>query len=317
MKAKLSQNHPDANREAVIARLDAQPGDDARAVAALMRERSTRHARRLTWTSISPASTRSCAAPRRHRPRGRDANSRARRRRHPARAPRRGARNARRRTARARRPGARLDRRRRAPTPIACARRSKRSPPASRCTSSSTTPAARRAARRNGARRRVRTRVPPAPARQPGARAGRAAGHAGRALGPHRQRHLDVGEGTHRRPGRVQHDPRRGGELGQDARDRTRRRTASPSTTCCPVTRARSGSTRSCTTARRPPARPKTPIAKGMLATVPAGRFAEAAELGAVDRLPLFARPRATSTASTCRSTAAAPSPCKLHRACA
>ena len=37
LKAKLSQNHPDANREAVIARLDAQPSDDSRAVAAMMR----------------------------------------------------------------------------------------------------------------------------------------------------------------------------------------------------------------------------------------------------------------------------------------
>ena len=37
MKAKLSQNHPEANRHAVIARLDALPGDNEREVAARMR----------------------------------------------------------------------------------------------------------------------------------------------------------------------------------------------------------------------------------------------------------------------------------------
>ena len=37
MKAKLSQNHPDANRDAVIARLSAHPGDHERAVAHRMR----------------------------------------------------------------------------------------------------------------------------------------------------------------------------------------------------------------------------------------------------------------------------------------
>lgn len=39
LKFKLSQNHPEANRRAVIAALDAQPGDDAREIAALMRAR--------------------------------------------------------------------------------------------------------------------------------------------------------------------------------------------------------------------------------------------------------------------------------------
>ncbi len=38
VKAKLSQNHPDANREAVIARLGAQTSDTARAVSRLMHE---------------------------------------------------------------------------------------------------------------------------------------------------------------------------------------------------------------------------------------------------------------------------------------
>ena len=38
IKAKLSQNHPAANREAVIARFEAQPSDDARALARLMRD---------------------------------------------------------------------------------------------------------------------------------------------------------------------------------------------------------------------------------------------------------------------------------------
>jgi predicted FMN-binding regulatory protein PaiB len=38
MKAKLSQNHPDANREAVIARLSEHAADKERAVAALMRD---------------------------------------------------------------------------------------------------------------------------------------------------------------------------------------------------------------------------------------------------------------------------------------
>jgi len=38
LKAKLSQNHPDANRHAVIARLSAQSTDNARAVAHWMRE---------------------------------------------------------------------------------------------------------------------------------------------------------------------------------------------------------------------------------------------------------------------------------------
>lgn len=38
-KFKLNQNHPQANREAVADALGAQAGDDARAVAALMRER--------------------------------------------------------------------------------------------------------------------------------------------------------------------------------------------------------------------------------------------------------------------------------------
>ena len=38
LKAKLNQNHPDANREAVIAALAAQSTDDARAVAHWMRE---------------------------------------------------------------------------------------------------------------------------------------------------------------------------------------------------------------------------------------------------------------------------------------
>ena len=38
LKAKLSQNHPDANRHAVIARLSAQSTDHARAVARWMRE---------------------------------------------------------------------------------------------------------------------------------------------------------------------------------------------------------------------------------------------------------------------------------------
>jgi transcriptional regulator len=37
LKAKLSQNHPDANREAVIAQLDAQASDASRTVARLMR----------------------------------------------------------------------------------------------------------------------------------------------------------------------------------------------------------------------------------------------------------------------------------------
>ncbi|BCT93969.1 hypothetical protein LYSHEL_29960 [Lysobacter helvus] len=37
LKAKLSQNHPDANREAVIAQLGAQTSDASRAVARLMR----------------------------------------------------------------------------------------------------------------------------------------------------------------------------------------------------------------------------------------------------------------------------------------
>jgi transcriptional regulator len=36
LKAKLSQNHPDPNREAVIAKLGAQTSDDARGTAALM-----------------------------------------------------------------------------------------------------------------------------------------------------------------------------------------------------------------------------------------------------------------------------------------
>ena len=39
LKYKLSQNHPEPNRRAVIAALDAQSGDDARAIAALMRAR--------------------------------------------------------------------------------------------------------------------------------------------------------------------------------------------------------------------------------------------------------------------------------------
>lgn len=39
LKYKLSQNHPEPNRRAVIAALDSQPGDDARAIAALMRAR--------------------------------------------------------------------------------------------------------------------------------------------------------------------------------------------------------------------------------------------------------------------------------------
>lgn len=38
LKAKLGQNHPDANRRAVIARLSTQSTDDARAVAQWMRE---------------------------------------------------------------------------------------------------------------------------------------------------------------------------------------------------------------------------------------------------------------------------------------
>lgn len=38
LKAKLSQNHPDANREAVIARLGAQASDNARAISRLMRD---------------------------------------------------------------------------------------------------------------------------------------------------------------------------------------------------------------------------------------------------------------------------------------
>jgi transcriptional regulator len=38
IKAKLSQNHPAANREAVIANFEAQPSDDARALARLMRD---------------------------------------------------------------------------------------------------------------------------------------------------------------------------------------------------------------------------------------------------------------------------------------
>ena len=36
MKAKLSQNHPRANRDAVIARLAARRDDDARDIARLM-----------------------------------------------------------------------------------------------------------------------------------------------------------------------------------------------------------------------------------------------------------------------------------------
>ena len=47
LKAKLSQNHPDANREAVIAKLGAQSTDDARATAALMHAAlAASHARR-------------------------------------------------------------------------------------------------------------------------------------------------------------------------------------------------------------------------------------------------------------------------------
>ncbi|GAA4865225.1 FMN-binding negative transcriptional regulator [Luteimonas vadosa] len=40
LKAKLNQNHPESNRRAVVAALEAQEGDDARAVAALMRART-------------------------------------------------------------------------------------------------------------------------------------------------------------------------------------------------------------------------------------------------------------------------------------
>ena len=207
----------------------------------------------------------------------------ARRRRHRARAPRRCARSDSPTICRAqRRPGARLDRRRRARH--RCAARTGRGARRGQARADPRQQHRRPAGRpgRDAAReRRLRTRVPPAPARQPGAGAGRAAGHARRALGPHRQRHLDLGEGTDRRPGRVEHDPRRGRQLGQDARDRTRRATASPSTTCCRATRARSASNRSSPTAPRRPARPRDAIAKGMLATVPAGRFAEAAEIAA------------------------------------
>jgi transcriptional regulator len=38
LKAKLSQNHPDANRLSAIAHLDAQPSDNARDIARLMRD---------------------------------------------------------------------------------------------------------------------------------------------------------------------------------------------------------------------------------------------------------------------------------------
>ncbi|QDH69966.1 FMN-binding negative transcriptional regulator [Lysobacter alkalisoli] len=41
LKLKLNQNHPVANRAAVIAGLERQPGDDNHAVAMLMRERMT------------------------------------------------------------------------------------------------------------------------------------------------------------------------------------------------------------------------------------------------------------------------------------
>jgi transcriptional regulator len=40
LKAKLNQNHPEANRRAVIAALQAQEGDDARAIAAMMQART-------------------------------------------------------------------------------------------------------------------------------------------------------------------------------------------------------------------------------------------------------------------------------------
>ena len=85
---------------------------------------------------------------------------------------------------------------------------------------------------------RIPARVPPASDRQPDPAAGGAAGHERRRLRPHRQRDLDLGEGADPQSRRVQHDPRRDRELGQDPGRRTRRRTASPSTTCCPATRS-------------------------------------------------------------------------------
>ena len=155
-------------------------------------------------------------------------------------------RNARRRAAAQRRPAARLDRRRRRRhrTPARAGRR--RSPRASPCTSWSTTPAARRAARRMRAESDAfepRSASTCSPTRCSCRRCCRAC--APRAAG----RIVNVISTSVKEPiaGLGVSNTIRGAvaSWAKTLATRTRRATASPSTTCCPATRARSASTRS------------------------------------------------------------------------
>ena len=120
-------------------------------------------------------------------------------------------------------------------------------------------------------------------------------------LGPHRQRHLDLGERADRQPRRVQHHPRRGGELGQDAVARTRRRRHHRQQRAARLHPHPAAGPDPRRPQQRAPARPATRSPAGMLATVPVGRFAEAQRNRRRPSPSCARRRRPTSTASVDR----------------
>ena len=155
--------------------------------------------------------------------------------------------------------------------------------------------------------------IPAAPARQPRPGAGRAARHAERALGPRGQRDLDLGQGADPRPGRVQHHPRRGRGLGQDPGRRTRPRRHHRQQRAArlhhhPAPRADPAGS-------RPRQRQGAGRGRGRHARQRPGRPLRGGSARSPPRSRSWPRRRpATSTASTCRWTAAARSRCETRR---
>ena len=136
-------------------------------------------------------------------------------------------------------------------------------------------------------------------------------GHGARRLRPHRQRDLDFGEGTDARPGRVQHHALGGGELGQDAGH------ANSPPNGITVNNVLPGSTETPRIEQiiEQHARSKTGRSREEVYAEDGRRDAdgplrEARGDRRGDRLPVLARGRRTSPASTCRSMAAARARC-------
>ena len=115
----------------------------------------------------------------------------------------------------------------------------------------------------------------------------RAARDEGAPLRPHPQRHLDRGEAAGGRPHPLQRRAGGGDGHGADARQRDGAASASPSTTCCPATRARSGC-RSWSQAHGRRARATTPeaVAGALEAGDPGRPPGRAARAGRAGRLP-------------------------------